>query len=52
MKLSKGQKIQRAMDRIIAKQEKPTENKGSGNLATTLPRKDNPLQNTNNPPVA
>lgn len=53
--MTKGQKIQKAMERIL--NPKPRDVKtgkftGSGNLATTLPRNDNPLQNTNNPPTA
>ena len=51
MPLTKGQKIQRAMERII--NPKPKEPKGSGDMATTLPRKkENKLQNANNPDTA
>lgn len=52
MELTKGQKIQKAMEEILKKGENP-EPKGCGLMATCLPRKkEQPLANTNNPPVA
>lgn len=50
--MTKGQKIQRAMERIINPKPK-ADKQGCGNTATCLPRKeDQPIKNTNNPPVA